>query len=272
MPTLIRHPFTRCWVALTSLLVVFLVTTAAHAYGRVEWAATHLKENKVGTQSNWKIEIKIFLNKAPDFAHVPVKFEFKQEVYYERYMSDESPNVQTRKVPTPNAQPIIESVDLGFLDPGSGKIESRTRFAFRISRAHGFEAGEWRVTLRNGRTGAVIGQPVTLYLDGENEVIDRRAMVFADKDKKKDEKKDSASDSDSDGTEDAPAPTTEEGSMDWEEVEEPDQNLPPPEALRKKKGCGCRVAGERPPTGAFALPLLLGAALLARRRSRRRAA
>jgi hypothetical protein len=105
-------------------------------------------------------------------------------VYYERYLDDSSSGVQTRSVPLVGQQAIIESVDLGFMDPGTGKIENRTRFAFRITRAHGFQGGEYRVTIRDGRNGQVIGTPVTLKLEGENEVIDRRAMVFAGNDKK----------------------------------------------------------------------------------------
>jgi len=256
---------TRHWVALCTVVAVLLLSSSAFAYGRVQWKQTRVKENAVGTQSNWKLEMEVYLPKPPDFAHVPVKFEFKQSVYYERFQDDTHPDPQVRKVPTPNSQEIIESVDLGFLDPGSGKIQSRTRFAFKITRAHGFDAGEYRVTIRNARTGAVLGTPVTLYLEGENEVIDRRAMVFADKNEKKDDEKkaeeEPAEDADQAGYE------SSENSMDYEEVTDEDQPLPPPEPLKSKRGCGCRtVGGDGSSGGAAALALLLGAGIVARRR------
>ena len=268
MKSLSRH-LAHHWAAICTVLAVLLLASTAYAYGRVQWKQTRVKENVVGSQSNWNLEMTVYLPKPPDFAHVPVKFEFKQNVYYERYRDDDHPDVQTRKVPVPNAEPIIESVDLGFLDPGSGKIENRTRFGFKITRAHGFDAGEYRVTIRNARNGAVLGVPTTLYLEGENEVIDRRAMVFADKDEKKDDKAKEEK-ADEDATADAAADgTMSEGSMDWEEVEEQDKPLPPPEPLQTKRGCGCRTAGAGGPSGAaFALSLLLGASIIARRRRR----
>ncbi len=261
----------RHWVALCTVIAVLLLSSSAFAYGRVQWKQTRVKENVVGSQSNWNLEMSVYLPKPPDFAHVPVKFEFKQTVYYERYRDDSHPEPQLRRVPTPNSQEIIESVDLGFLDPGSGKIQSRTRFAFKITRAHGFDAGEYRVTIRNGRTGAILGTPITLYLEGENEVIDRRAMVFADKkekegDKEKEDAEDeeAADDSDQDGY-------VNENSMDFEEVREDDPSMPPPVPPGSKKGCGCRTAGA--PAGssgsAGALSLLLGLGLLVRRQRRR---
>jgi len=268
MKSLTRH-LARRWAAICVVLAVLLLASSAYAYGRVQWKQTRVKENVVGSQSNWNLEMTVYLPKSPDFAHVPVKFEFKQNVYYERYRDDDHPDVQTRKVPVPNAEPIIESVDLGFLDPGSGKIENRTRFGFKITRAHGFDAGEYRVTIRNARNGAVLGVPTTLYLEGENEVIDRRAMVFADKDEDKaDKAKEEKADEAADDT--APEDSTSDGSMDWEEVREDDQALPPPEPLKPKRGCGCRTAGAGGPSGgALALSLLLGVGIVARRRRRR---
>jgi MYXO-CTERM domain-containing protein len=267
MKSLFRH-LARHWVALCAVLAVLLLSSSAFAYGRVQWKKTRVKENVVGTQSNWKLEMDVYLPKPPDFAHVPVKFEFKQSVYYERFRDDSHPEPQVRKVPTPNSQAIIESVDLGFLDPGTGKIQSRTRFAFKITRAHGFDAGEYRVTIRNARTGATLGTPVTLYLEGENEVIDRRAMVFADK-KEKDDDKEKAEEEAADEDAEPEDPMSTEGSMDYEEVTDDEAPLPPPEPLKSKRGCGCRTVGVGGSSGgALALSLLLGVGILARRRRR----
>lgn len=265
-----RRPRTRI-LALVTLLVTTLFATTALAYGRVQWKSTRLKEDVAGTQSSWKIELTFYLDKSPDMAMVPVRFEFLPTVYYERFQDDSSPNIQTRKVPLSGQQPIIESVDLGFMDPGTGKIENRTRFAFRITRAHGFQGGEYRVTIKDSRRGATIGQPTTLILEGENEVIDRRAMVFAGKDEKaeKDEAKKEEAEAAAAVSDDPLEPGAE--SMDWSEVEREEEPLPPPESLRKRQGsCGCRAVGGADARG-YALPALLGLGLLLSRRRRRAA-
>jgi MYXO-CTERM domain-containing protein len=260
-------------LAWITLLVATLLASTALAYGTVKWKKTQLKEESVGTQSHWKIELEFYLPKAPDMAMVPVKFEFMPTVYYERYRDDSSPNVQTRSVPLNGQQAIIESVDLGFMDPGTGKIENRTRFAFRITRAHGFQGGEYRVTIRDGRNGQTIGTPVTLKLDGENEVIDRRAISFAGDDKKKSDKKadDAGEGDDQTPVSDDPLDTGNQDDSNWQEVDHRDDPLPPPEGLQKGHGCGCRTAGTKHPAG-LVIPALLGAALLGRRLRRRRAA
>jgi len=267
-----KHLGTRL-LALVTVLFATLLASTALAYGTVKWKKTLIKEDVAGTQSSWKIELEFYLPKAPDMAMLPVKFEFMPTVYYERFQDDSSPNVQTRSVPLVGQQAIIESVDLGFMDPGTGKIENRTRFAFRITRAHGFQGGEYRVTIRDGRNGQVLGTPVTLKLEGENEVIDRRAMVFAGNDKKKDEgeKKEGGDEGDDAAAADATMDPGGEDDTDWQEVDRRDEPLPPPEGVRKGHGCGCRMTESSPP-GGLAAPWLLGFALAGRRWRRRRAA
>ncbi|MBN2196176.1 MAG: hypothetical protein JW751_25395 [Polyangiaceae bacterium] len=256
-------------LALVTILVATLLSTTAFAYGTVKWKKTVLKEDIAGTQSSWKIELEFYLPKAPDMATLPVKFEFMPTMYYERYRDDSSPNVLTRNVPLSGQQAIIESVDLGFMDPGTGKIENRTRFSFRITRAHGFQGGEYRVTVRDGRNGQTLGVPTTLKLEGENEVIDRRAMVFAGDDKK-DKKEEAKNDEDAPpAVEDPMDPGAE--SMDWTEVEHKEEPLPPPESVRKGHGCGCRTVTTKHPPG-LAVLALLGLTLFGRRLLRRRTA
>lgn len=266
MKSLTRH-LGHPWLAICVFFAVLVVASTAWAAGRIQWTKTRVKENVAGTQSNWNLEMAVFMPTAPDVAHVPVKFEFKQTVYYERYLTDDSPQVQVRRVPTPTAQDIIESVELGFLDPGTGKIENRTKFAFKVTRAHGFEAGEYRVVVKDARTGATIGTPTTLILEGENEVIDRRAMVIQEKKKVEDDKKDEAAEA----PEEAEEPVEDESS--WEDVgQQEDEALPPPEPIKKKGACACSTPGDGGPSGAaFALPLLLGLGIVARRRLRRAA-
>jgi len=255
------------WAALLSVLVI---TSIALAAGRVQWSKTTIKENDAKA---WKIEIKIFLAKAPDTAHIPVKFEFSPTAYYERAMMDGDKLVE-RTVPLVGRQDIIEGVDIGFMDPGSGKIEKGTQFSFKITRAHGVEAGEYRVTVRDARNGQVIGTPTTLKFEGENEIIDRRAMVFADpKDKKKkkeeggekaggdkEEKKDDAA---GEEKKDEPSPDEKsEGPAEGPTVEKPG------EVKEKPGGCGCRVADTRGSSPAALALGLLGLGLLAARRRR----
>src|SRR5204862_8043651 len=120
--------------------------------------------------------------------HVPMKFEFQPTAYYARDMTD-GDKLVAHTVPLTDRQSLIESVDVGFLDSGSGKIEGRTRFTFHVTRAHGYEAGEYKVTIRDTRNGQTVGAPTTLKFQGENEVVDRRAMVFSGDKKKKEEPK-----------------------------------------------------------------------------------
>ncbi len=170
----------RSLLTLLQLLLLLLLTSPALAAGRLEWKSKTLKERE--DKSCARRGRAIYLPRAPDVAHVPMKFEFMPEVYYERSMMDGDKLVE-RKVQLENRQALIESVDVGFLDSGSGNIEKRTRFSFKVTRAHGYEAGEYKITVRDTRNGQVIGTPTTLIFQGENEIIDRRAMVFTGKEK-----------------------------------------------------------------------------------------
>jgi MYXO-CTERM domain-containing protein len=150
------------------------------------------------------------------------------------------------------------------MDAGRGTIQKRTRFSFKITRAHGFEAGEYQVTIKDGRTGSTIGRRQRLVLKGENEVIDRRSMVFGGEKKKKKKKKDEPAEQDYTpkkqlGPEDeafwAGGPTEPEEEADG-----------PPSIEEKPGGCGCRVgASSGSPLGVSAALLALGLALATRR-------
>jgi hypothetical protein len=175
------HP-ARTWFIAAIALFCLLLPSTAQAIGRVEWKTKTLKESEGGS---WKIEVSFFLPSAPDMAHVPVRFSFEPKVYYERTLVDGKDEPVIRKVPLEYKQPLVESVDVGFLDPASGKIQKRTRFSFKVTRAHGYEAGEYHVKIQDSRSGTTWGTPVTLIFEGENEVIDRRSMVFTGEKKKK---------------------------------------------------------------------------------------
>jgi hypothetical protein len=259
-------------LALSQLVLVLLFSSSAFAAGRVEWKSKTLKERD---DKSWRVEVSIFMPKAPDVAHVPMKFEFQPTAYYARDMTDGDKLVE-HTVPLTDRQSLIESVDVGFLDSGSGKIEPRTRFSFKVTRAHGYEAGEYKVTIRDTRNGQVVGTPQTLKFQGENETIDRRAMVFASKDKKKDTKKEEAkSEADSSEKPAEEAAPKEESTAEAPAPDDADTSAaePPPAIEEKPGGCGCRSVGSsREPALAGSLALLAALGALVRRRQSARAA
>lgn len=257
---------------------LLLLSSVASAAGRVEWKAKEFKEREGGS---WRLELAIFMPSAPDVAHVPMRFEFQPIAYYERSMVD-GDKLLERVVPLEHRQSLIESVDVGFLDSGSGKIEKRTRFTFKVTRAHGYEAGEYKVTIRDGRNSNTIGTPTTLKFTGENEIIDRRAMVFTGKEKKK--KKEDAGSGDApasgDDSGDAASTKTDSPASDSEPSEETSDSQAgdeeegfndsdgPTSIEEKPGGCGCRIpAVGSTGSGSLAFALLFGLLVLARRRA-----
>lgn len=272
-------------LAVLCLLALLLSSGLAGAMGRTQWSSKTYKERDNGS---WRLDITIYLSRAPDTAHIPVKFEFQPTAYYERSMVDGDKLVE-RKVPLQGRQSLIESIDIGFMDPGSGKIEKRTKFSFKVTRAHGYEAGEYKVTLRHGRTGQVIGTPTTLVFDGENETIDRRTMVFAAEGAKKKKKggemkqvdkegnvKEEGSESGGESGSEGGEPGGEAASEGGEEAaaepmpeegggEESAAEDPPGEIKEKPGGCGCRIEQRGRSNESLGLLALLGLMLLRRR-------
>jgi len=269
----------RFLLVLCQLAVILLGSSSALAAGRVEWKSNAVKERHDSDVQGfdkdgfWRLEVAIYMPKAPDVPHVPMKFEFQPVAYYARDLTDGDKLVE-HTVPLTDRQALIESVDVGFMDSGSGKIESRTRFTFKVTRAHGYEAGEYKVTIRDTRNGQVVGTAQTLKFQGENETIDRRAMVFASKDdkkKKKDEEKksDDTAKSDDSAKKDAPAADDSAKSDAPAEETKPssDDNAPPP-VEGKPGGCGCKVAGGGERSDVALLLSLAGATVLVARRRR----
>lgn len=258
------------------MALVLLCAGSAFAAGRVQWKETTVKERD---DKSWRLEVAIYMPKAPDVPHVPMKFEFQPVAYYARDMTDGDKLVE-HTVPLTDRQSLIESVDVGFLDSGSGKIESRTKFSFKVTRAHGYEAGEYKITIKDTRNGQTVGTAQTLKFQGENEVIDRRAMVFSggEKKKKKDEEKkpeadaggdkpaaDDSAKKDDGGEAKADAPA--EDAKPAASEEKADDNAPPP-VEGKPGGCGCKVAGAEHSSLATVLALAgLGVLVMRRRRA-----
>lgn len=263
-PTTHTH---RILKALTVLAVLLMATPALA--DRISWKKTKINESNEA----WLVEIEMHLSRPPDIAHVPMQFTFKPDVYYERTLVDGKDGPQLRKVPLENKQPLIETVDMGFLDPRSGKIQSRTRFSFKLTRERGFDAGEYKVEVRNKRNNRKIGGEQRLILDGENEVIDRRSMVFdtAKADEKAADKREAENKAAQEEYEQREDPNSDEF---WEggpeEPEPQDEALPPPAHMQDRPGaCGCRIPGEPSAPGTPAWLLLGVAAVLWRRRGAR---
>lgn len=276
----------RRFLMLAITLLVTGVAFSAAAAGSVQWKNTHPKEKGTGS---WSLELTIELPKPPDVAHVPVKFEFQQKVYYERNLVDGKDGPQLRKVPIQNKQAQIESVTIGFLDPGRGTVQKRTRFNFNITRGHGFEAGEYTVTLRNSTTGQTIGRPTKIVLEGENPVVDRRSISFVNEKDKDKGPKDQMKGVDKDGNikDDTKTGDPEQDSMDvadpgvgkkgWDPVygapieegaEDEETADGPPPIKEKPGGCGCSVPGRSGKAPLGAATLALGLILFTARRRR----
>jgi MYXO-CTERM domain-containing protein len=248
--------------ALALGLTIGLFAESAAAANRIVWKKTKLNEE----DKSWKIALEVHLDRAPDVAHMPVRFTFTAKTYFERALVDGRKEPVTRQVPLEHQQPIVESVDVGFLDPGTGKTAPRTRFSFAVTRDRGFEAGQYEVEVTDARSGKELGAKTTLVLDGENEVIDRRSMVFDEKPKPKAE-------GSAKPAEAAPArELTPDDDAFWAGGSKPPAEkqspLPPPAHMQDKPGCGCRVGGDGSKASGWALAAL-GAALVVRRQAER---
>lgn len=256
-----RVVFLRTLFPLVAGLVALTLVTPSYAAGRVVWKETTIKERT--SNESWRLEMEIHLPRAPDIAHKSMKFEFTQQSEYERSLVDGKEGPELRTVPLTNQQAIIESQTVGFMDPGSGQVQARTRFSFKVTRAHGYRAGEWKVQIKDGDTGQQIGQTTTLRLQGENPVVDRRSIVFhgnSKKDKKKDEQQDSPPPSGDTGE----APVEEDSSMD-EPMDAPEDEGQVPPSVEEKPGGGCHHSPSDTPLG-WPLLLLGGIGFVAWRR------
>jgi MYXO-CTERM domain-containing protein len=250
---------------LAFLLVAVLCFIAVPASAAsVTWKRSKLEE----LGGAWKLNVDIRLDRAPDVPHVPVRFTFTPTVYFERALVDGKKDPIIREVPLEHQTPVVVSQDVGFLDPSSGKAVSGTHFSFEITRDSGFEAGKYTVKVTDARNGKDFNGGTTLTLDGDNQVVDRRSMVF---DSKKEEKPGKS----------AAAPAEEKKELTPEDDafwaggpkhgDEKQAPLPPPASMQQKPGCGCRLYERSSDAAAFPLAALLGFALLRRRRSRRAA-
>lgn len=242
------------------VLALVCLPSIAAAKGRVVWKSTTVTENE--ERESWKLDLEVHMNKAPDVAYVPMRFEFKPTAHYERALVDGREDPVETTIPLQNQQSLIESVDVGFLDAGTGVIQSRTKFSFKITRAHDYQAGEYQVTIKDTRDDSTVGTSTRLILKGKNPVVDRRSIVFTGGEKKKKKKEEPKPEASAAAEEPAPEPEAT--------AEEPteDAGAEPPPAVEERPGGGCHHG---PPHGLehawLLVTLLLGVAYVARRRS-----
>lgn len=251
-------------VAVLFAVTLLLPAGLARAAGSATLTDLQPKED----DGKWKLKMSMSYGGTPPTAHIPMNFTFTPTVLYERSLNDKSPKTPVlTKIPLSNQEPIIKSMDVGWSDP-SGKIYTTTKFDFLIRRDHGFEAGEYTLVITRANDGAQMGSQIRLVLQGDNPIVDRRAIVFSGE--KKEKKADPAAPTDK--PEDTPSTDPAPGDPTATDPG-PSSDAPvetPPVVEPKQGGCGCRLADPAPGSG-LGLFAAAGLAALAIRRRRRAA-
>lgn len=253
-----RQPTARLLLSCLLFALTLLAVAPAFAAGRVIWKKTTIEEHK--EKEAWYLELEIHLPKPPDVGQKSMTFEFTQWSEFERSLVDGKEAPEEHTTPLSNQQALIESQLVGFMDPGSGQIQTRTKFSFKVTRAHGYRAGQWKVKIKDGDSGSMIGTETTLTFKGENPVVDRRSIVFTGSSKKK--KDEGASDGSSSGktitdlnAPDEPASSAPANNSASDEMEPYDEGDAPP-AVEERPGGGCHYGPHD--SGSWAWGLILG--------------
>ncbi|WP_240488960.1 MYXO-CTERM sorting domain-containing protein [Labilithrix luteola] len=263
----------RSLASLALFAFVVLFASDARAAGVFKLKTTEVNE----VSGAWHIYVTLELPKAPPIAHQSMKFLFTKTVAYERSLIDGHEGPVLNRQALQNQTPSVESLDVDFADP-SGKIFKGTRFDFGLTRARGYEAGEYKVEVKTS-DGATIGGTQNLTLKGDNEVVDRRAMTFNAKEKpiKKVDGYDAGAPAAKNAGDDAPASAGGNGEVQASGEAQP---FIPKEGFEKTNeeeikerphGCGCSIPGssESSPLSHLAwLAPLAGLGLVAARRRR----
>jgi MYXO-CTERM domain-containing protein len=255
--------------------VLVLAAGTAFAAGGIAYTRKEIAESNGG----WHIQMTITYGGMPSMPHVPMKFSFTPIGLYERYLDDaHKDKPQMRKIPLVGQMPIIESVDVDFSDP-RGKLYNKTKFDFTVTRSHNFAAGEYSVTVRRA-DGTQMGPAQTLVFNGENPIIDRRAISFVASSGKKDAgaPQAAAAQGGSENAAAAPAASAEPAAASPDEAKgaseapaDTDGGVDPVAEAKVppgSHGCGCRTAGTST-GGAAAWAFLAGLGLMVQRARRR---
>jgi hypothetical protein len=257
-------------IALACLALVMMFARDAHAVGTFKLKSTEASE----VSGAWHIYVTLELPKAPLTAHQSMKFLFTKTMAYERALIDGHSEPVTNRQALQNQTPSVEALDVDFADP-SGKVFKGTRFDFGLTRARGYEAGEYKVEVKTS-DGTPIGGPQNLILKGDNPVVDRRAIAFNAKDpgvKKVEGYDGGAGGPKPDDATAAPSnmgEVTPTGTAKPFIPQEGYEKTPEEEIKQRPGGCGCDVPGGVD-TGSllWMTPLAsVGLAMLRRRRAR----
>jgi hypothetical protein len=257
-------------VALACLALVTLFARDARAVGTFKLKSTEANE----VSGAWHVYVTLELPKPPLTAHQSMKFLFTKTVAYERALIDGHTEPVTNRQVLQNQSPSVESLDVDFADP-SGKVFKGTRFDFGLTRARGYEAGEYKVEVKTS-DGTTVGSPANLTLKGDNPVVDRRAIAFNAKEPgvKKVEGYDGGGAPKQD---DVAATTNNMGEVTPTGTAQPfipkeGYNKTSEEEIKQRpKGCGCDIPGGVDTNALLWLTPLAGIGLAVIRRRRARA-
>ncbi|MCU0690602.1 MAG: hypothetical protein MUF54_04305 [Polyangiaceae bacterium] len=235
-------------IAGLALLGVMTVANDVLAFGSIRMKRTTIEE----ADGRWKFDMDVDYGSKPHLGHIPFDFVFELKTYFEYSITDTDKQPVVRPKPMHNQQPQREQLDLGFAD-ARGDVWRQTKFSFSLLRDRGFSAGEYTLTVRRSSDGAMLGRPIHVTLKGQNELIDRRAIVFAGERKKTKkepaegskaptaagDKADSGGDSPSDKPGESKTTNEPAGKQGADDIETP-QTI---EERPGGHGCGCRTAG-----------------------------
>ena len=251
---------TALWGFFVMLLTTLIASIPVSAFAKGTVKAEKAAVDEV--EETWKFVFIIDNGTMPDIQFVPVLISFEPVVLYERSLTDESGDKPVlNKKQLQNQKTIDVGTDISFSD-GTGKMFKQTKFRISLTRAKGFEAGEYMMVIKKSDGGEQLGAKVRLTLSGENKAVDRRSITFVGEDPNKKKKPMATPDASKEAT---PAET---GGEDTQPASEPPAAEPPPEVPPKQGGCGCQVPASNH-ASAGALGLTLATALLVRRRRAR---
>ncbi len=232
--------------AFGALCVLGLATVAlpAHAAGTFKLKSTEVTE----VSGAWHVFVTLELPKAPSMPHVPLKFLFTKTAVFERALIDNHKEPVLNRTVLSGQNPSVESLDVDFAD-GSGKIFKGTRFDFGLTRARGYESGEYKVQVRT-TDGLDIGGSANLVLKGDNPVVDRRSITFNAKEPaiKKVEDPNAANAAPKQSNDDVPSGASQDvvatGTAAPFVPQSAFDKTPEEEVKERPKGCGCSVPGD----------------------------
>jgi hypothetical protein len=167
------------WVAAAAFTLIATIAFDALALGSARLKSSEVQE----VSGAWHLFVTIELPKPPLTPHQPMRFVFTKTAVYERALTDNSKEPVLNRQALQNQLPQAESLDVDFSN-SSGKIFKVTNFDFGLTRARGYEAGEYTLQIRTA-DGIDIGNAIKLTLKGDNPVVDRRSITFDPKKPKK---------------------------------------------------------------------------------------